>query len=303
MTNLDSILRSRDITLPTKAHLVKAMVFSVVMYGGESWTIKKGEHQKINAFELCCWRRLFSVPWTERGSNLSVGKSILNIQWKDWCWSWNLNTLATWCKELTHWKRPWFWERLKAGGERDYRGWAGWMALPTQWTWVWASSGRWWRTGKPGVLQFMVSQRAGHNWATEQRQHTSTKGWVLKSHQLVAMCWFGAELRGKRGGLLGCRFWYQTLRVSTHVLLPAVRGNLGRYSSSLWLSFLSHQRTLLDRVVTGFCWLCDVMDIRWRAVWSPPGEASWNWEDGARGHCGGTLQPSSGIETHLEEWS
>ena len=83
MTNLDSIIKSRNITLPTKAHLVKAMVFSVVMYGGESWTIKKGEHQKINAFELCCWRRLFSVPWTERGSNLSVGKSILNIQWKD----------------------------------------------------------------------------------------------------------------------------------------------------------------------------------------------------------------------------
>ena len=77
------------------------------------------------------------------------------------------NTLATWCKELTHWKRPWCWERLKAGGERDDRGWDGWMASLTRWTWVWASSRSWWRTGKPGVLQSMGSQRAGHDWATE----------------------------------------------------------------------------------------------------------------------------------------
>ena len=68
-------------------------------------------------------------------------KSGLNIHWKDWCWSWNSNTLATWCKELTHWKISWCWERLKAGGEGDSRGWDGWMASPTQWTWIWASSG------------------------------------------------------------------------------------------------------------------------------------------------------------------
>ena len=79
----------------------------------------------------------------------------LNIPWKDWCWSWNSNTLATWCEELTHWKRPWCWERLKAGGEGDERGWDYWMASPTQWTWVWASLGSWWWTGKPGVLQSM----------------------------------------------------------------------------------------------------------------------------------------------------
>ena len=77
----------------------------------------------------------------------------LNIPWKDWCWSWNSKTLATWCEELTHWKRPWCWERLKAGGEGDERGWDYWMASPTQWTWVWASLGSWWWTGKPGVLQ------------------------------------------------------------------------------------------------------------------------------------------------------
>jgi len=80
---------------------------------------------------------------------------------------WNSNTLATWCDELTHWKRPWCWERLKAEGEGDDRGWDGWMASLTQWIWVWASSGNWWRTGKPGMLQSMGSQRVGHDWATE----------------------------------------------------------------------------------------------------------------------------------------
>ena len=84
------------------------------MYGCESWTIKKAEHQRINAFELWCWRRLLRVPWTARRSNQSILKeSVLNIHWRDWCWSWNSNILATSCEELTHWKRPWCWERLK----------------------------------------------------------------------------------------------------------------------------------------------------------------------------------------------
>ena len=94
-------------------------------------------------------------------------KSVLNIHWKDWCWSWSSNTLATWCEELTHLKRPWCWERLKAGGEGDNRGWNGWMSSPTQWTWVWASPGSWWWTVKPGVLQSMGSQRVRHNWGSE----------------------------------------------------------------------------------------------------------------------------------------
>ena len=98
MTNLDSILKSRDITLPTKVHLVKAMVFPVVMYGCEHWTIKKVECRRINAFELWCWRRLLRVPWTARRSNQSILKEI--------SWSWNSNILATSCKELTHLKRP-----------------------------------------------------------------------------------------------------------------------------------------------------------------------------------------------------
>ena len=79
----------------------------------------------------------------------------------------DINTLATWCEELTHLKRPWCWERLKAGEEGDNRGWDGWMASPTQWTWVWVNSGSWWWTRRPGVLQSMGSQRVSHDWGTE----------------------------------------------------------------------------------------------------------------------------------------
>ena len=97
----------------------------------------------------------------------SQRKSVLNIDWKDWCWSWNSDTLATWCEELTHLKRPWSWERLKVGGDRDDRGWDGWMASSTQWIWVWVRSESWWWTGKPGVWQSMGSQRVGHDWVIE----------------------------------------------------------------------------------------------------------------------------------------
>ena len=118
---MDSILKSRDITLWKKVRLVKAMVFSVVMYGYESWAIKKAEHQRIDAPTLWCWRRLLGVPWTARKSNQFILKEIsLNIHWKDWCWSWNSNTLTIRCKELTHLKRPWCWGKIE-GGRR--RGW------------------------------------------------------------------------------------------------------------------------------------------------------------------------------------
>ena len=89
------------------------------------------------------------------------------VHWKDWWWSWNSNTLATSCEELAHWKRPWCWEGLRAGGEGDDRGWDGWMASPTQWMWVWVNSGSLWWTGRPGMLWFMGSQRVRHDWAAE----------------------------------------------------------------------------------------------------------------------------------------
>ena len=159
MTNLDSVLKSRDTTWPTKVHIVKALVFPVVMYGCESWTVQKTESWRIDAFELWCWRRLLRVPWMARRWNQSILKEIYpEFHWKDSCWNWNSNTLVTWCKEWTNWKRPWCWERLKAGGEGDDRKWDSWMASPTQWTWFWANSGSWWWTEKPGVLRFMGSQ-------------------------------------------------------------------------------------------------------------------------------------------------
>ena len=100
-------------------------------------------------------------------TSTSWRKSTLDSHWKDSCWSWNSNTLATWCEELTHWKRPWCWERLRAGGEGDDRGWDGWMTSPTRWTWVWASSESWWYIGKHGVFLSTGSQQIGHNWAAE----------------------------------------------------------------------------------------------------------------------------------------
>jgi len=159
MTNLDSILKCRDITLPTKVCLTKAIVFPVVLYGCESWTVKKAEHWRIDAFELWCWRRLLRVPWTAKRSNQSILKEICpEYSLEGLMLKLKLKTLATWCKELIHLKRPWCWERLKAG-EGANRGWDGWMASPTQWTWVWLSSGSWWWTEQPAVLQSMRSQR------------------------------------------------------------------------------------------------------------------------------------------------
>ena len=106
----------------------------------ESWALKNWYFWSV-VLEKTPWE---SLGLQEDQSSQSWRKPVLNIHWKDWCWSWNSNTLATWWEELTHWKRPWCWERLKAGGEGDDRGWDGWMASLTQWTWVWASSRSWW---------------------------------------------------------------------------------------------------------------------------------------------------------------
>ena len=103
----------------------------------------------------------------------SERRSVLSVHWKDWCWSWNSNTMATWCKELTHLKRPWCWERLKAGGEGDDRGWDGWMVSLAQWTWVWVSSRRWWWTARPSV----GSQRVGHDYRLNWKDPDAGKDW------------------------------------------------------------------------------------------------------------------------------
>ena len=167
MTNLDSILKSRNITLSTKVCLVKAMVFQVVMYRCESWNIKKAEHRRIDPFELWCWRRLLRASWTTRISNQSILKEISpEYSLEGLMLKLKLQYLATWSKELTHWKRPWCWERLMAGVEGDKRGWNCWMTSLTWWTWVWVSSGSWWWTGKPhaAVHVFTKSRTLLNNW-------------------------------------------------------------------------------------------------------------------------------------------
>ena len=126
MTNLDSILKSRDITLLTKVYIVKAMVFPVVMYWCKSWTIRKAESQRTDAFKLWSRRRfLESIVLQGDQTGQSLRKSTLNIHWKDRWWSWSSNTLSTWGEEPTHWKRLQCWERMKAKGEEDGRGWLG----------------------------------------------------------------------------------------------------------------------------------------------------------------------------------
>ena len=138
----DSILKSRDITLLTKVYLVRAMVFPVVMYGCESWNVKKAECQRTDAFGLWCWRRLLRVPWRARRSNQSILKEISpEYSLEGLMLKLKLLLSGHWCKEVTHWKRSWCWERLKEGGEGDDRGWDCWMSSLTQWTWVWVALG------------------------------------------------------------------------------------------------------------------------------------------------------------------
>ena len=193
MTNLDSILKSRDITLSTKVCLVKAMVFPVVMYGCESWTIKKAEHQRIDAFELWCRRRLLRDTWTARRSNHSIlkinpGCSLeglmltLKLQYFDHL-MWRADSL----------EKTLMLEGLGAGGEGDDRGWDGWMASPTWWTWAWVDSRSWWWIGRPGVLQFMGSQRVRHDWATELN-------WWVEDCFLVCTGWRPEVASGVHSG-------------------------------------------------------------------------------------------------------
>ena len=154
-----SILKIRDITLLMKVHLVKPIVFPVVMYGCESWTIKKAECRRTDSFELWCWRRLLRVPWTARRSNQSILKEISSeYSLQGMMLKLKLQYLWHLMQRTDSFEKTLIWERLKAGGEGDNREWDGWMASLTQWTWVWVSSRSWWWSGRPGVLQSMGSQ-------------------------------------------------------------------------------------------------------------------------------------------------
>ena len=174
MPNLDNILKSRDITLPTKLHLVKAMFFPVVMYGCESWTIKKAECWRIDAFELWYWRRLLRVLWTTRRSNQSIINEISpDYSLEGLMLKLKLQYFGHLMQRTDSLERPWCWERLKAGGEGYNRGWDVWMASPTQQTSVWASITGWWWTGKPGMLQSMGSCR-------KESDMTEQLNWIAK---------------------------------------------------------------------------------------------------------------------------
>ena len=160
--NIINLRYAGDTTLMAESEELKSLLRKV-----KEESEKAGLKLHIQKTE---WRREDS--WESLGlqgdqTSQSWRKSVLSIHWKDWCWCWNSNTLATWCEELTHWKRSWCWERLKAGGEGEDRGRASWMASLTQWTWTWASSRSWWRSEKPGMLQSMKLRRVGHDWASE----------------------------------------------------------------------------------------------------------------------------------------
>ena len=165
MTNIDIILKSRNITLPTKVHLVKAMVFPVVMYGCESWTVKKAEHRRIDAFELWCWRRLLRVPWTARRSNLSILKEIsLEYSLEGLMLKLKLQFFGHLVWRTDSLEKTLVLGKIEGGRRRGQHRMRSLDGNTDWWTCIWAGSGSWWWTGKPGMLQSMVLQRVRHDW-------------------------------------------------------------------------------------------------------------------------------------------
>ena len=138
------------------------------MYECENWTVKKARCQRIDAFELCCWRRLLRVPWTARRSNQSILKEIgPGISLEGMMLKLKLEYFGHLMQRVDSLEKTLMLGGIGAGGEGDDRGWDGWMASLTRWTWIWVNSGSWWWTGRPGVLRFMELQRVRHDWATE----------------------------------------------------------------------------------------------------------------------------------------
>ena len=187
MSNLDSVLKSRDITLPTKVYIVKVMVFLVVMKGCESWIIKKAECQRIDVFELWRWTRLLRVPWASVRSNQSILKEIsLGISLEEMMLKLKLQYFGHLMRRVDSLEKTLMLGSI--GGRRRrgrHRGWDGWMASLTRWTWVRVNSGCSWWTGRPGMLQFMGSQRVGHNWVTELTDWTDWSHRILSTMPLV----------------------------------------------------------------------------------------------------------------------
>ena len=174
--------------MATKVSLVEVTVFPVVMYGCESWTVKKAERWRIDAFELWCWRRLLRVPWTARRSNQSILEEISHEYLLEWLMlKLKLQFFGHLMQKTDSLEKTLMVGKIEGGRRRDNRRWDGWMALLTQWTWVWASFRSWWWTGKPGVLQSMGPQRVGHDWATKLNWTCTSASFTITSffHNLL----------------------------------------------------------------------------------------------------------------------
>ena len=187
---------------------------------------------------------------------ISWDSNKLNIHWKDWCWSWNSNTLATWCEELTHWKRPWCWERLKAGGEGDDRGWDAWMASPTQWTWVWVNSGSWWGTGRTSALQSVGSQRVGHDWVTELN-------WILYPPM-------GIITMSCRKSVVSCN----TQNAVFSLVFPELCFSVISSRETKWFSWSEALSVSVCFCAAVFCGHLNLA-VRLQGPWDPPSQATW----------------------------
>ena len=271
MTNLDSILKSRDITLPTKVCLVKAMVFPVVMFGCESWTVKKAECRRIDAFELWCWRRLLRVPWTARRSNQSILKEIspgcslegLMLKLKLQYFGHLMGRADSLEKTLM----------LGGIGGRRRRGrqrmrWLD--GITTRWTWVWVNSGSLWWTGRSGVLRFMGSQRVRHDWVTELKKSLSTPCLNLTTWTGIFRCpqihyWFLTVF-----AMIRCFFYAP--KESASVTKP-----LGQ-SFSHSQERKTNQSILLHLLLPDFC--LDGQKELWEDSWNSGGERSPTWQPG-----------------------
>ena len=189
MTNLDSILKSRDITLSVKVRLVKAVVFPVAMYGCENWTVKKAEHRKMDDFQLWCWRGLLRVPWIAERSNQSILKEISpGCSMEALMLKLKLQYFGHLMQRVDSLEKTLMLGGLGPGGEVDDKGWDGWMVSLTRWTWVWVDSGSLWWTGRPGMLLLMGSQRVGHAWATEN--WTEVFALITEEGFLISPCYF-----------------------------------------------------------------------------------------------------------------
>ena len=264
------------------------MVFPVVMYGRESWTVKKAERRRIDASELWCWRRLLRVPWTARRSNQSILKEIspgcsleglmlkLKLQYFGHL-MWRVDSL----------RRLWCWEGLGAGGEGDDRGWDSWMASPTWWTWVWVNSGSWWWTGRPGVLWFMGSQSRTQlinwtelNWtdARSKLYYEMSSFWLLhRLHRAFVLILFHWELYFK----IFIYYYFYCYIFNPEMLTIEWEKNLIRFSmfKNMRINYFINILKIIE--IHKWLWTLETKGKKWtmedEMVVASPTQCTWVW--------------------------